>query len=558
MSARSDRSPPSATARHARSGAPPAGLVDAATLAAVNDRYRQRWQRLWSAAAAAAPGAPVSALPEVAATPAHDTRFAAREWRELPYFALLRQSYLLYAEYLNELAQLAALPPEDKRRLVFATRQYVDAIAPTNFPATNPQVLKRALATDGESFVHGLANLVADAGRGRISMSDAGAFAVGRNLAVTPGSVVFRNRLIEVLQYAPAAARVRRNPLVVVPPCINKYYILDLQPDNSFIRWTVAQGHTVFAISWRNVPPELGGLGWDDYLVDGVLAAIEVAREIAGSERANVLGFCVGGTLAASALAVLAARGEDRVASVTLLTTMLDFADPGDIGVYVSREMLAAREPALLAGGRIHGSELAAAFASLRPNDLVWNYVVGNYLMGETPRPFDLLHWNGDSANLPGPMYVYYLRNMYLDNRLREPGALTMVGVPVDLSRVAMPAYVYASRDDHIVPWRSAYRTTRLLGGGQTFVLGASGHIAGVVNPPARGRRNYWTGPHLRGDADAWLASAESRPGSWWPHWARWLDAHAGGERDAPRAEGSARHPPLEAAPGRYVVEATG
>ena len=319
---------------------------------------------------------------------------------------------------------------------MFLTKQYVDALAPTNFIATNPDALKRALSTEGASLMRGVANLAEDARRGRITMSDEGAFAVGRNLAVTPGSVVFRNDLIELIQYAPTTARVHRRPLVIVPPCINKYYILDLQPENSLVRWAVGEGHTVFMISWRNIPPELGRLTWDDYLETGVLGAIATARQITGSKTVNALGFCVGGTLLACALAVLAARGDRSVASVTLLTTMLDFADPGDIGVYVSREMLAARKSALMAGKRMQGSELAGAFASLRANELVWNYVVSNYLKGETPPAFDLLYWNGDSANLPGPMCAYYLERMYLDNRLRESGALTMAGASIDLARV--------------------------------------------------------------------------------------------------------------------------
>ena len=341
----------------------------------------------------------------------------------------------------------------------------------------------------------------------------------------------------------------------MVPPCINKYYILDLQPDNSFVRWTVAQGHTVFMISWRNVPAELGHLRWDDYIVDGVLRAIDVAKAVSGSPVVNVLGFCVGGTLLAAALAVLAARRDRSVASVTLLTTLLDFDEPGEIGVYVSRELLASREPLLMAGQRVHGSEIASAFASLRANDLVWNYVVNNYLKGETPPAFDLLYWNSDSANLPGPMYVYYLQNLYLDNLLRVPGALTMDGERVDLSRIDIPAYVLATRDDHIVPWHGAYRTTGLLGGDSTFVLGASGHIAGVVNPPAKNRRNFWIGD-LAGHPDDWFAQAQNRNGSWWPHWAAWLARHSGAMGPAPSAPGNAEFPALDPAPGRYVREA--
>ena len=540
--------------------APPPALANPDALFALNEKYRQRWEALWVGAASALgpDGAGGGAIPAVAEAAPGDRRFAAPEWRELPYFALMKQGYLLASEYLVELARLPAIPDPDKRRLAFLTKQFVDALAPTNFAATNPEVLKRAIATEGTSLVHGLSNLAADAQRGRISMSDGSAFEVGRNLAITPGNVIFRNELIELIQYAPTTPQVHRRPLVMVPPCINKYYILDLQPENSFVRWAVGEGHTVFMISWRNIPPELGRLTWDDYIVDGVLKAIDVAKSVSGSRTVNALGFCVGGTLLASALAVLAARGDRSVESATLLTTMLDFSDPGEIGVYVSREVLTAREPALNAGGRIHGSELAGAFASLRANELVWHYVVNNYLMGETPPAFDLLYWNGDSSNLPGPMYVYYLRNMYLDNRLREPDALTMAGESIDLSRITVPTYVVASRDDHIVPWRSAYTTVGLLGGNVRFVLGASGHIAGVVNPPSKNRRNYWTHVRPCADADEWLHRAESHHGSWWPDWGGWLARHGGAMHAAPQVPGSAPYPPLEAAPGKYVLESAG
>ena len=540
---------------------PPAlatGMIDPRAVLELNARFQPRLRRLWEAASAAAdPGRDgPKAIPEVAAPAPGDRRFQAPEWTELPYFALLKQSYLLGAEYLTELAALAPLTGHDRHRLEFMTRQLVDAMAPTNFPATNPDVIRRAVETEGRSLVQGATNLVGDARKGRISMSDEAAFEVGRNLAVTPGSVVFRNQLFELIQYDATTPRVHRRPLLIVPPCINKYYILDLQPDNSFVRWAVGEGHTVFLISWRNIPKELGAVTWDDYLEEAVLTAIEVTKEIAGSPTINALGFCVGGTLLSCALAVLAARRDRSVESTTLLTTMLDFADPGEIGVFVSRELLDAREPALAAGQRVHGSELAGAFASLRANDLVWNYVVSNYLKGETPPAFDLLHWNGDSSNLPGPMYAYYLRNMYIENRLREPGALTMAGEKIDLAQVTMPTYVFAAREDHIVPWRSAYRTVGLFGGDVTFTLGASGHIAGVVNPPAKNRRNYWTNALVTDDADEWLARAQSHPGSWWTHWAAWLAGHAGAMHPAPATAGSRAHPPIEPAPGTYVREA--
>jgi polyhydroxyalkanoate synthase len=526
--------------------------IDPAAAAQLTERYNRRVEALWQRLLVGATEAPTDAG---AVARVADRRFGAKEWREQPFFAWLRDSYLLYADYVRELAALAQGDAEAKKRVAFLAEQYTDAVAPSNFLATNPEALKLAFESGGASIAQGLRNLIEDAQRGRIAMTDESAFAVGGNLACSAGSVVFRNELIELIQYAPATAEVYKRPLVIVPPCINKYYILDLRPENSFVRHVVAAGHTVFIISWRNIPPELGHLTWDDYLEKGVLRAIDTAREISGSRTVNALGFCVGGTLLACSLSVLAARHEHVVTSVTFLTTLLDFEDPGEIGVYVSREYLAAREPALLAGARVRGSELANAFASLRPNELVWNYVVSNYLKGRTPPPFDLLYWNGDSANLAGPMYAYYLRNMYLDNRLCEPSALRMCGQAIDLSRVVLPTYVYASHDDHIVPWRSAYRNTALVGGDPTFVLGASGHIAGVVNPVATRRRHYWSNDLLTDNPDDWLARAQSHPGSWWPHWTEWLAQYAGARVPAPKREGSRRHRPLGAAPGRYVRE---
>jgi len=490
--------------------------------------------------------------------PERDRRFSGPEW-DTPYFAMLRDIYLVTASYWQDAVESAELPPREKDRLRFAVRQWLDAIAPSNFPTTNPEAIKLALATEGESWRKGAENLLADMGRGHVSMTDETAFEVGRNLALTPGSVVYRNELIELIQYAPSTPKVYERPLLIVPPCINKYYILDLQPENSFVAYAVGEGHTVFLISWRNIPPELGLLTWDDYLEHGVLKAISVMNEITVATQCNVLGFCVGGALLASALAVLEARrkaaGADPIASLTLLATMLDYEDPGPIGVYVDNMALAAREPLLLAGERINGSELAGAFASLRANELVWSFVVNNYLKGKTPPAFDLLYWNGDSANLPGPMYAYYLRNCYLDNLLREPGKLSMCGVPVDLGTIKAPAYILATREDHIVPWRSAYRSAFLLGGDADFVLGGSGHIAGVINPAARNRREYWVDGLQAVDPDEWLASAEERKGSWWPHWRNWLAKFSGAKRAAPGAPGSPTYPVLEPAPGRYVLE---
>jgi polyhydroxyalkanoate synthase len=353
----------------------------------------------------------------------------------------------------------------------------------------------------------------------------------------------------------------------MIPPCINKFYILDLQPESSLVAHAIASGQTVFMVSWRNVGPELGHLTWDDYLEKGVFAALRTAREIAQSDRVNALGFCVGGTLLASALAVCAARGEHPAASVTLLTTMLDFTDTGEIGLLVTDEGMAKREAAIGKGGLLKGSELAQVFASLRANDLIWPYVVKGYLKGQAPPAFDLLYWNSDDTNLPGPMFCWYVRNTYLENKLREPGATVQCGVPVDLGSIDAPAFVYASKEDHIVPWKTAYASTQLLSGDTTFVLGASGHIAGVINPPAKNKRNYWTQggaevleqadghPSLVADPDGWFDTAESVPGSWWPAWIEWLAPHSGTRVSARKKPGNAEFAVVEEAPGSYVKQ---
>ena len=428
-------------------------------------------------------------------------------------------------------------------------------MCPANFAATNPAALQQAIETQGESLTRGLANLMADVQKGRISQTDEAAFEVGRNIGVTRGDVVYENELIQLIQYAPTTKQVASRPLVMVPPCINKYYILDLQPENSFVVHAVASGNTVFMVSWRNVGPEQGHLTWDDYLEKGVFTALRVAREISGADKVNALGFCIGGTLLGTALAVLASKKEDLVESVTLLTTMLDFSDAGQIGVFVDEASAATREATIGRGGILPGSELASVFSSLRANDLVWPYVVNNYLLGGRPAAFDLLYWNADGTNLPGPMFCYYLRNTYLENRLAEPGTLVNCGVPVDLRKVRIPVFVFSTREDHIVPWRSAFRTLGLVGGEKAFVLGASGHIAGVVNPPAKKRRSHWVGEPYPEDPDAWFARASEQPGSWWPRWSDWLARHAGGARAAPARPGNRKYRPIEPAPGRFVKE---
>jgi polyhydroxyalkanoate synthase len=492
---------------------------------------------------------------DAATQPDPDPRFDAPEWRELSFFRYLREAYQVNVRFLLGLGELAELEPGARRRLQFLLRQIADAMAPTNFAATNPEVIRLAAGSGGESLASGLKLLSDDLARGRISMSDEKAYEVGRNIAITPGSVVLENDVMQLIQYAPSTPQVRSLPLLIVPPFINKYYILDLQPDNSFVRFCVERGFTTFIVSWRNVPPELGTLSWDDYVEQGVLAPIEAMRAICGAEEINALGFCVGGTLLATALAVLCAKGKPPVRSLTLLATLLDFSETGDISVYIDREAVDRAEADYRDGGVMPGGRLATAFATLRANDLVWYFVVNNYLKGVGPRAFDLLYWNGDGANVPGRLYAWYLRNMYLENSLRVPGKLAACGVPLDLGSIALPAYVLATREDHIVPWQTAFTGAGLLGGRTEFVLGASGHVAGIVNPAARNRRHYWTGGAEWTDSQSWLANATQHAGSWWSHWAQWLDGHAGTLRDAPATAGSEQYPVIEAAPGRYVRE---
>jgi polyhydroxyalkanoate synthase len=536
--------------------------TDPAGLAQLQSRYAQLQAELWNSMLARDKGAP--AEPVVVPAPG-DKRFAAAEWRENPYYDYLKQSYLLAARCVEEMVEAAPLDPAAKDRLRFAARQWVDASCPANFPATNPEAMRAAIESRGESLTRGLANLIADAGRGRISQTDDAAFEVGVNLATAPGAVVFENALFQLIQYSPSTATVGERPLVMVPPCINKFYILDLQPANSYVRYAVGQGHTVFMVSWRNVKADLGHLGWDDYVEQGVITALRTAREIAGSDTVNALGFCVGGTLLGASLAVLAARREALVSSATYLTTMLDFSEPGQIGVLIDEAGVQLREQTIGAGGILPGSDLAFVFSALRANDLIWPYVVNNYLKGGAPAAFDLLYWNADSTNLPGPMYCWYVRNTYLENRLRVPAALSNCGVPVDLGAIGLPSFILATREDHIVPWRSAYRSVGLLGGPAArdtrFVLGASGHVAGVINPPPEaasgkpGKRSYWSASQYPADPQDWLAGASEHPGSWWPEWSAWLSAHKGGERKARKTPGNRRHKPIEPAPGRYVKE---
>ncbi len=493
-----------------------------------------------------------------AAAPLTDRRFAGGEWAASPMAAMTAQMYLLNARTLMSLADSVEGDAKTRARLRFAVQQWVDATSPSNFLALNPEALKKAVETQGESIGRGLQHLLEDLGKGHVSQTDESVFEVGRNVATTAGHVVFENELFQLIEYRPLTAKVHERPMLFVPPCINKYYILDLQPENSLIRYTVEQGHRTFVVSWRNPDESLKALGWDDYIEEGGIRAIEVVHEIAGTGTINTLGFCVGGTILATALAVLAARGQHPAESVTLLTTLLDFADTGILDIFIDEASVQLREMTIgeqapAGPGLLKGQELATTFSFLRPNDLVWNYVVGNYLKGETPPPFDLLYWNGDSTNLPGPMYCWYLRHLYLRNELKTPGALTVCGEQLDLGAIRAPFFVYGSREDHIVPWQAAYASTPLVKSDKTFVLGASGHIAGVINPPAKGKRSYWTNTRLPARADDWLATATEHPGSWWPTWSGWLKGHAGRLANAPKQPGGGGFAAIEPAPGRYV-----
>jgi polyhydroxyalkanoate synthase subunit PhaC len=482
-----------------------------------------------------------------------DKRFASDAWAANPVAAFSAAVYLLNARTLLGMAEAAETDPKTKAKLRFAVEQFMAASAPSNFMCLNAEAQKKAIETQGESIAKGVQNLLKDIQQGHVSMTDESVFEVGTNVATTEGAVVFENELFQLIEYKPLTAKVYEKPFLVVPPCINKFYILDLQPENSLIRYLVSEGHRTFVISWRNPDDSLQGKTWDDYVGEGPVKAIEVVQEITGSEQINALGFCVGGTLLGTSLAVLAARGEEPVASATLLTTFLEFSDTGVLDLFVDEAFVKFREMQLGRGGILKGQELASTFSFLRPNDLVWNYVVGNYLKGETPPPFDLLYWNSDSTNLPGPMYTWYLRNTYFENNLVKPGKVTVCGEKVDLSKVDIPVYIYGSREDHIVPIGGAYASTQYLPGKKRFVMGASGHIAGVINPPSKNKRSYWTNDKLPKTQQEWLKGAKEHPGSWWTDWSAWLKPHAGKQIAAPKSYGKGKYKAIEPAPGRYV-----
>lgn len=486
-----------------------------------------------------------------------DRRFSAEAWGNNPMASFSAANYLLNARILMEMAEALQADEKTRARVRFAVEQWTAAMAPSNFLAFNAEAQKKAIETQGESIALGLQNLLHDMQQGHVSMTDESQFEVGKNVATTAGAVVFENELFQLLEYKPLTAKVHEKPLLMVPPCINKFYILDLQPDNSLIRYAVAQGHRTFVVSWRNPDVTLAGKTWDDYIEHAAIKAISVTQEITGSKTINALGFCVGGTILSTALAVLAAREQKPVTSLTLLTTLLDFTDTGILDIFIDEAFVRYREAEMGHGGLMKGNDLASTFSFLRPNDLVWNYVVGNYLKGETPPPFDLLYWNSDSTNLPGPFYAWYLRHTYLENNLVRPNKVSVCGQKIDLRGVDMPVYIYGSREDHIVPVGGAYASTQVLPGKKRFVMGASGHIAGVINPPSKNKRSHW----LRSDAklpkttNEWLKGATEIPGSWWTDWAQWLKTHSGKQIAAPKSLGKGKYKPIEAAPGRYVKQ---
>jgi len=486
-----------------------------------------------------------------------DRRFRDPAWGDNALFDFIKQSYLLTSRWLVETVnQLEGSDEKTRQKIDFYTRQFVDAIAPSNFVATNPEVLRATLESGGENLLRGLNNLLDDLGRGRgrlaIKMTDLDAFELGKNIALTPGKVIFQTELMQLIQYAPTTEQVYQRPLLVIPPWINKYYILDLQPKNSFIRHALDQGFTVFVISWVNPDADHAGKTFEDYMVDGPLAALDAIAQATGERETNVVGYCLGGTLLAATLAYLAVKKDRRIKAATFLASLTDFEDPGELGVFIDEEQLAAMDESMARRGYLEGREMATTFNMLRANDLIWSFVINNYLMGKEPFPFDLLYWNSDSTRMPYAMHSFYLRRFYQENRLIEPGGISLCGVPIDLRKIRIPVYMLSTREDHIAPWASTYAATQLYQGKMTFVLAGSGHIAGVINPPSVEKYGYWTNETLPPDPEAWLEGATQHAGSWWPHWRDWNAAHAG-EKIAARVPGDGALTPIEDAPGSYV-----
>lgn len=491
-----------------------------------------------------------------------DRRFRDPAWRENVIFDYIRQSYLITARWLQQtVADVEGLDPKTARKIDFYTRQFVDALAPSNFLLTNPEVLRTTLETGGENLVRGLENMLEDMERGKgklhISMTDYTAFEVGKNLGVTPGKVVFQNDLMQLIQYEPSTKEVHTTPLLLIPAWINKYYVLDLQPENSFINWLNEHGHTVFVISWVNPDEKLAEKSFEDYLLEGPVAALDAIRDATGENAVNCVGYCLGGTLLAITLAWLQAKNQqDRIKSATYLTTMIDFSEAGELSVFIDEDQLQTMESRMEEKGYLDGADMAMTFNMLRANDLIWSFMVNNYLLGREPFPFDLLYWNADSTRMPARMHSFYLRNMYQQNKLATPGALTVAGEKIDLTTITTPSYILSTREDHIAPWASTYAATKIYSGNVTFTLASSGHIAGVINPPERNKYCYWTGHTNTKDPAVWLEHATEHEGSWWPHWQQWCMRYTG-DLTKSRKPGDGKLKVIEDAPGSYVAVRT-
>ncbi len=531
----------------ARMLADPGRLVEAQI--ALWQDYMSLWQRT---AERLAGGDPEPLI----APSAGDRRFRDPAWSDNAVFDFIKQSYLLTARWLQGVVHATdGIDAHTARKIDFYTRQFIDAMSPTNFVLSNPEVLRATIDSRGGNLINGLKNLLGDLERGKgrlaISMTDTTAFRLGENVAVTPGKVVFQNELIQLIQYAPTTETVKRRPLLIIPPWINKFYILDLRPENSFIRWAVAQGHTVFVISWVNPDERLAAETFADYMLKGPLAALDAIEQATGEREANAIGYCLGGTLLACTLAFMAAKRDRRIKSATFFVTMLDFAEAGELSVFIDEEQLTALEKRMDDKGYLEGRDMATSFNMLRANDLIWSFVVNNYLLGKSPLPFDLLYWNADSTRMPAAMHSFYLRHMYQQNLVAKPGGISLTGVPIDLGKVRVPAFLLSTHEDHIAPWRSTYAATRLFKGPVKFVLSASGHIAGVINPPG-GKYGHWQNDANPPTPEEWLAGATRYPSSWWPLWEGWAAKYAGGEVPA-RHPGDGNLTPLEDAPGSYV-----
>lgn len=484
-----------------------------------------------------------------------DKRFKAEAWHKDALFGFIRQSYLLTARWLLQLVEQnsSGLEPMAARKLQFFTKQFIDAMSPTNFAMTNPDVLKATLESGGQNLVRGMRNLLEDIKRGHPTTTDENAFKLGENIATTKGQVIFRNRLMEVIHYAPAGKKTHETPLLIVAPWINKYYILDLRADNSFVKWCVDQGHAVFMVSWANPDATLRDVGFEDYMKEGIIAALEAVLKQTKAKSANVVGYCIGGTLLSMTLAWLKAKKKDgMVKSATFLTTLIDFENSGDLKLFVDEEQLALLHQKMSKQGFMDAETMKITFNMLRANDLIWSFVVNNYLLGREPFRFDLLYWNSDSTNLPAKMHEYYLRHMYLNNDLAKPEKLKFAGVNLDIGTIKTPAYFLSTREDHIAPWKATYAGAKMFAGPVNFTLAGSGHIAGVVNHPAAKKYNYWTNAKLPKKPDAWLEKASAHEGSWWPHWNEWLAQYAGKMVDAVAPENGPLKP-LAPAPGTYV-----